>query len=295
MIDFNALGAQEAQSGKNMTVATKGGGDYEPPAAGNCRLRFIGYVEVGKQPHSFQGKTSFKEKVLLTFEVSGPKHPVKVAEDGTKIPVRITIEETLSLNEKAWFFKLFNRMNYAGKAVHMVQLLGEAYKGEVIHRKYAKRGEDKSKPETWTGVAVELFKKGDGYTIQPPRVEDPETGDWKDLAVDAPVSPLRCFLWNRPDKAQWDSLFIDGEYPARIENGKEVSPPKSKNVYQNTIKAAQNFKDSPAYRLLATNGVSLDLPAAERPDVREDEHDPTLDIPSGVPANDDDVLAGIVK
>ena len=299
-IDFKALGAKAAASGVDMTKAQTGGGggDYEPPAAGPTRLRFVSYVELGKQKVKSMGKEVVKERVLLTFELSGPKHQPTVNDDGEKIPHRISIEESLSLNEKANFFKLFGRLNYAGSAQHIAQLLGSAYKATVVHRKYAKAGEDKADQTKWTGIAAELKSKADGYTIQPPRYEDPETGDVLPLAVAPAITPIKLFLWNFPDMEQWASIYIDGEYPERKDDkGVVTAKAKSKNVFQNRIKSAVNFQNSPIHVLLAGNGAPLDIPDAEDGrDPDEDEHDVTTDIKGqGKPVvSDDDALNGVV-
>jgi len=273
-IDFKALGAKAAETGANMTVASAGGGDYTPPAEGPCWLRFISYVELGKQKGTFKGAPTVKDKVLMVFELHGKNHAVAEGEQ----PHRVTIEENLSLNEKARFFKLFNVMNYKGEAQHMVQLLGEAFKGRIIHRKYAKRGESKDDSSKWTGLAVELYdKKAGSYTVAPPRFEvlDEEgnsTGEVKVLNVPPAITPIKGFVWALADMDQWASLFIEGEYPERKnEKGEVTAPAKSKNVLQNTIKAATNFKGSPIYTLLASNGVALDLTESERPDRPDEE------------------------
>lgn len=289
MVDFTKLGERAAASGADQTQAKAGGSfTYEPPAAGPCRLRFVGYVELGKQEHTWQGKTSFKDKVALFFEVNGPKHPPRVLDDGTTVPHVLVIEENLSLSDKAHFFKLFTRMNYAGAARHMVQLLGQAYKGTIIHRKYAKRGEDKTKPETWTGIAAELFEKGVGYTIAPPRLEN-EEGDLVEMKVAPATVPIKVFVWDQADMEQWGTIFIDGEYPERKDEktGAVIAPAKSKNVWQNTIKGAKNFSGSPIHSLLVSGGQPLDLPApGDDPDEAGADdgpanpaHDPSDDIP----------------
>lgn len=289
---FAAIATAAIAAGADQTVAkTGGGGDYTPPAAGPCRLRFIAYVELGKQAGTFQGKPTIKDKVLLTFEVSGPKHPPTVSEDGTKTPIRISIEESLSLNEKANFFKLFQRMNYTGKAKHMTELLGEAYLGTIYHRTY-------KRADGTDGVAVELRPKGDTYSIRPPRFEDPETGELRVVEVAPPVSAMRCFVWSHPEIPleagtpldQWNSLFIEGEYPERKDEktGAVIRKAKSKNVYQNKVKLAKNFAGSPIFLLLTNNGQSLDIPDAESgtdPDAGPaDDEDATLAIPSQQPA-----------
>lgn len=311
---YKAMGAQAAAEGVDMTKAKAGGGkDFDAPAAGPTTVRLVGYVEVGKQKGSFKGAPTIKEKVWLTFELCGAKHPPHELDDGSKVPQRITIEENLSLNGKARFFKLFNRMNYAGGATHMVQLLGEAWKATVIHRKYAKRGEDKMKPETWTGIAAELYDKAtESYTIAPPRaaIIDPdsgeETGEFQVIKVRPALTEPKGFLWNYSDLEDWNKLYIEGEYPERKDDkGNVTAPAKSKNVYQNAIKLATNFKDSPIYAILAAKGEKLDLPDPESGKLEgaDDEGDDlpvpgreeakAKPVPTGAAA--DDALNGVVE
>ena len=260
MVDFKALGAKAASLGANMTVAVAGGGDYEPPAAGPTRLRFVAYVELGKQKGSFQGKATIKDKVQLVFELSGKNHHPDTTNDGVKIPKRISIELNLSLSEKASFFKLFQRMNYKQTATHMAELLGESYKGEVFHREWTGRDGKKN-------VSAELDNDA-GFSIAPPRVEDDDAeGGWKYLEVAAPITPIKCFIWSIADKEQWGSLFIDGEYPERKDaSGKVTAPAKSKNILQNKIKRATNFVGSPMHELLVADGTPIDIPAMDEQD-----------------------------
>lgn len=258
-IDYKALGAKAAAEGRDMTQATVGGGgDYTPPAAGPCRLRLVGYVELGKQKIKMKGIEQIKDRVLLVFELSGKNHmPADV--DGKKVPQRISIEENLSLNEKANFFKLFNRMNYSGQWVHMTQMLGEPFKGEVVHDK-------------WTGTdgkerVTAVLRNAQGYTVAPARVEDDEVeGGWRALEVAPAISDIRCFLWEQADMDQWNGLFIEGEYPERKDkDGKVTAKAKSKNVLQDHVKRAVNFVGSPIHTLLLNNGGNLDIPDAEDP------------------------------
>lgn len=258
-IDFKALGAKAAAEGANQTVAKSGGGDYEVAAAGPGLARFIGYVEIGKQKGTFKGAPTIKEKVMLIFELVGKRH----ATDPEQQPHRVTITESYSLNEKANFFKLFQRMNYKQEAQHICQLLGEGFKVEVIHDKWTDR-QGKERTDV-------TFKGPGGYTIAPPRKEDEdsETG-WVDVAVPAARSAIRCFLWNQADLNQWASLFIEGEYPERKnEKGEVTAPAKSKNTLQHKVMSAVNFNGSPIHTLLLANGTPLDLPAVgEDPDER---------------------------
>ena len=291
-IDFKALGAKAAAEGADQTKSVAGGGDYAPPAAGPGLARLVGYIELGKQKGTFKGAPVIKEKVMLIFELTGKRH----ATGDTEQPHRVTITETYSLNEKANYYKLFQRMNYRQDAQHMVQLLGEGFKVEVIHDEWTDRQNKKRIDVT--------FKGPGGYTIAPPRKEDEdsETG-WVDVAVPPARSTLRCFLWEQADLQQWASLFIEGEYPERKDDkGVVTAPAKSKNVLQHKVMGAVNFNGSPIHTLLLANGTKLDLPApGEDPDDRAEGNEqgaastPAPTVPSSSttsPSND--ALGGIV-
>ena len=204
-IDFKALGAKAAAEGADQTKAVAGGGgDYAPPAAGPGMARFVAYVELGKQKGMMKVKEEIKEKVLLVFELCGKRHPPREAQDGTKIPYRISVEVNFSLNEKAHFFKLFQRMNYKQDAVHMVQLLGEGYKVEVLHRAWKDRqGNERIEAE---------LQGADGFTIYPPRreaLEDEESeSGYVVLAVPPAISEPKAFIWAQADLDQCGSIFI---------------------------------------------------------------------------------------
>lgn len=249
MIDLKEMTAAVAATAADMNNSVRGGGGtYTPPAEGATRLRFVAYVETGLHENAIPGKPSKNEnQVQLTFELSGPKHPAKVLEDGTKIPYRITIRLNNSLNEKATFYKLFRRMNYKGTATHMSQLLGEAYKGFITHKVI---GEGEAK-RTFANL-----KDDNGLTIQPPRYDDPETGEVRELVVDAPISPIRIFVWNADPKflgQMWESIFIDGTFG-------EGEKARSNNVFQEEIRSALNFNGSPIQQFLNAGGDTLDVP-----------------------------------
>lgn len=284
MVDYKALAAKAVAEGADQTKAKAGGGDFEPAAAGPALVRFVGYIEIGKQKGTFQGKETIKEKVQLIFELCGKRHPPTVKEDGTKIPQRIIVEESLSLNEKAHFYKLFQRMNYKQDAAHIAALLGEPFKAEIIHDTW----KDKQGKERITAT----LKGASGYTIAPPRKEDEdsETG-WVDVAVPPATLPIKCFLWQQADLDQWGSIFIEGEYQERKDDkGVVTSPARSKNVHQNKIKSAVNFQGSPIHALLLSNGAPIDLP-----DVGEDDEE-AAPAPKTVapPSPSNDALGGIV-
>lgn len=287
--------AAAAETGADHTKTVAGGGgeggDYTPPAEGRARARFVGYVETGKHTRSFKGQPKTKQELRLFFELSGPKHPPREV-DGKKYPHIIEVEESLSLHEKANWPKLFAKLNYSGKAKHPVELLGSAYLVTVTHRKWAKAGEDKSDPTKWTGVDPKLRGNDGSYNIDPPSFEDPETGETRAVKVDPAITPLRAFLWNNPSKEQWDSIFIEGEWPERKDkDGKVTKKAASKNVLQLRCRAADNFGGSPLDEMLKANGISLDLPSLSDPDMDAD-----YDEQSAPPAAAaKDPLAGAAK
>lgn len=296
MSKIAALAEKAVATGADQTVAQTGGGDYTPPPEGTCNLRFVGYIEIGKQETNYKGIKGSKAKVLLVFELSGKNYPAN--ENGE--PIRLTIEENYSLNDKANFYKLLTRMNYNGAAKHMAQLLGGAYRGRVVHDKWTgKDGKER--------VTAQL-RDDNGYTIGPPRFEafDPDTGDSlgiKNVEVAPAKSELRCFLWDHADTEQWQGLFIEGEYPERKDKeGNVTAKAKSKNVLQNRIKLALNFKDSPMYAILLAGGKPIDIPDAESGrEPGQEGREEFEDVPGGEPAKTvptgaaaDDALSGVV-
>jgi len=245
-IDLKKLQEKARQTGKDFTKTTEGGGGYEPPAAGPCNLRFVGYFEIGEQERKFQQQTKVVKQVQLVFELSGKNYPPK---DG--VPVRMTITETDSHNIKANIVKLFNKMNYEGGATHFAELLGNAYRGRVFHREYEVNG---------TKRIHAGLRGDDGYVITPPVVEvvDEETGDVtvKPIKVAPALTEPKIFLWDNPDMEQWASIYIDGEYPAqKDDSGKVIRPARSKNVIQERIMSALNWQGSPMQLLLADGAL----------------------------------------
>lgn len=235
--DINAMMSQVADKGKDQTKASSGGGgDYVPPAAGFVRLRFVGYFETGKHASQWQGKEKTSDQVQLVFELSGPKHPPREF-DGGKEPLRMTMKETLSLSEKAWFYKTFSAMNWEGKAKHMVQLLGQDFVGEIEH---VTKGEG-TNAKTYANI-----KRG---SVRKPFVANIETGEDQRVPVEAPLTAIKAFVVDFSTPEMWDSIFIGGEYPEKKDEktGAVTRAAKSKNVIQAEIAASLNFKGMPIY------------------------------------------------
>lgn len=238
--NLKGLAAKIKEAGVNQAEAKAGGGgEYTPPAEGTAMLRFVGYVELGNQAHTYKGKTSYKPKVQLTFELHGKKWPYNELDDGTKVPQRITIKETQSQSQKAHFFKIFNAMRDGREEItHYTEMLGDAFCGRIVHDIAEAKGD---LPER----VFARLRDDNGYTIRGPWVEAPDDdGDIVKRKVKVPeaLSELRCFVWDFADKEMWDSLYIDGEYE---DTG------KTKNVLQEMILNAENFAGSPIDALLA--------------------------------------------
>jgi hypothetical protein len=253
--DLKAKIAEAAKTGPNMNEA-QAGGEYTPPAAGIARARLVGYFELGTHEEEFEGRKRDREKVDLIFELSGPNHEPRKLDDGTLVPIRVTVQETLSFNEKANFFKLFAAMNYAGKATHMAELLGEPFIVEVFHKK------------SKDGKKVYANLKGpNGYNVKGTTVQDPLSG--KPIVIDVPaaLTELKAFIWDIADKEMWDSIFIEGEWEEKKDaEGKVISPARSKNVIQEKIKQAKNWKAHPLASIVEAGGVTPNLPEAEQPE-----------------------------
>ncbi|MGZ7173576.1 hypothetical protein ACXKTX_08055 [Burkholderia gladioli] len=208
---------------------------YVPPAAGWACARFVGYFELGTHEEEYEGKKRDREKVDLVFELSGPNHePIKAA-DGTLIPIRITAQETLDLTYGSSFHELFNAMNYAGSATHMAELVGAAFFVEIFHR----RSKD--------GKRVYATLRSGGYQVQPPVRLDEKSGLLVPVTIESAITAFRMFVWNMVDIGDWHSIYIPGKYPECKDEktGEVVSPERSKNVIQEKIMSAKNWKTHP--------------------------------------------------
>ena len=284
MFDVKAAVAQAVAEGPNMNEATSGGDfERELPVEGLTRLRLVSYIELGKHEKTNKGETKVKDLVYLAFELSGPKHPAKEI-DGKKYPHIISFTETLSLSEKANFYKLFKRLNHTGQFTHFAELLGESsLLGQVVHNS---SGEGDQK-KTYANL-----RDAGGSTIRPPYQEDPNTGESILVTADPAITPLKCFLWNFPSKEMWDSLFIDGRWDDKKDDkGAVIKEGASKNYFQNLIRSAKNFQGSPLQELLFAGDALADLPSSEAPP-RSDE-DKQAGVEASAAGASADPLAGV--
>lgn len=292
--DYSALIAQAAEQGPDVNEATAGGGNFDPPAAGLARLRLIEYIEIGEHMTGKKGEEKRKPMARLLFELSGPKHPAREVGEGDNkklIPHTIKVDLVVSTNEKANYYKLFKRMNWQGTHKIFPQMLGEEFLGTVV---IVTKGEGTDKR-----VYANLRDEG-GFTIRPPFVEDPDTGESRRVTADPVLSPIRCFMWDFCDKPMWDALFIDGSWDAKTDkDGNVIEEGRSKNWIQNLIKSALNFDGSPICNLLCGgDALNMDLPDATTPERSDAAKEASADLKAGAapkePANDpDDPLAGV--
>lgn len=236
MVDFAKLKERAAQTSADLTKPSAGGDDFPVAAAGACRLRFVGYVEIGNHTTQYQGQSKDKPRCVLIFEVSGPKHP-PLEVDGKKMPHLVTIRETVGTNEKSNYIKLFKLMSKdTPGATNFLDLLGNPYRGTLVHE-----SKDAKNPKP-NDVYVRL-RNDAGYTILPVTYEDPETGEPRTVQVAEPLTPMRVLLWDLADLEQWDTLKLPGE----------------NQWLQETVRKANNFKGSALYTALAAGGRTADL------------------------------------
>lgn len=257
-IDLKKIRGEVAATAPDLTKPSAGG-DFADriPAEGPTRLRLVSYIETGIHTTKWQGAPKRKPRAEIGFELSGPKHEPRKLDDGTVIPYRIAIKETIGTTPRNGYMKLFNILNagFGGGAKNFVDMLMEgAWRGTVSHYKF--KGNDGQER-----VIAQLKSKEAGIQIAATEFSDPETGELRKVSVAPAVSELRLFLWDYPDLEQWDSLKIEGTR----DDG------SSKNFIQDKIRAAENFVGSPIYNLLIESGrkdeaIPLKADAAEEED-----------------------------
>jgi hypothetical protein len=243
-IDYKAL-ADEAAEYENQSETTSGGGDYEQREipAGVTFGRLIEYIELGvqKQPSYDNKPKPDADQVRITFELLHPKKNIRDVEiDGVtkQFADKISITIKKSLHEKSGFTKLFTAMKYGREVAHMGQMLNEAFLLTVTHNK------SKDGKKTYYNLQNEGV-----YGISAPVIVDPVAETSTPIPVGKALSPIRIFLWNKPTKETWDSLFIDGDRTVKDAEGNEKQ--ESKNWLQNKILSATNFAGSALEDLLS--------------------------------------------
>lgn len=258
--DLDAIVEQAAAESVDLSEASKGGGST-PPAAGTCIATLVGYIELGRRvKKGYKGAPDKKvRKARWIFELAGGTNPHTKTEDGTKIAKRITVHTWLpeagkKASDKSGFFKLFSLMNADKAAKIPAQLLGKHVKVIVSQERFTPEGGGDEIVYGSIGSAQE------GFRITPAQIDLTDeagmpTGQVKLIPAPEVVSTQRCFLWDYANKQMWDSLFIDGEYDAKVDDkGNVTSPAKSKNVIQEEIKLALDWVGSPMQEILSAGG-----------------------------------------
>lgn len=264
--DLSAIVEQAAAESVDMGEASKGGGGPTPPNAGTCIATLVGYIELGRRVKAgYKGAPDKKvRKARWIFELAGGTNPHTKNDEGVTFAKRITVNTWLpepgkQASDKSGFFKLFSALNHAKDPAIKIpaQLLGKHVKVIVSQETFTPTG----------GSEITYGSIGnaqDGFRISPARVDLTDeagmpTGEFRLINAPEVISAQRCFLWDYATQEMWDSLFIEGEYEAvEAKDGQPARPAKSKNVIQEEIMQALDWKGSKMQSLLGDGG-ELDL------------------------------------
>ena len=266
---------EQAQRANEITdhTATPSFTESALPAAGLTTARFIGYIEMGQRETSYQGKITGKAiKAKLIFELNGKRHRQK-DEDGNEYGMLYYQDVFVKTGDKANFKKLFRAMSAGRDSIkHMAQMLNEAFLLEITHNKV-----DENK------TYANMTSQDGAWTIRAPVVMDPETEEPRHVKVPEATYPLRLLLWDKPTKEQWDSIFIDGTYTKKDEDGNETQ--HSKNWMQEIIvNEALDYEGSPLETLL--RGADLNQPLVDTEPATETPQNASADAPDPAPATE---------
>lgn len=245
-MSLEALLNKVATQGKDQSQASAGGGDFAPAEKGTTGARLVGYYEVGQFEEEWEGKKKKVNKAITVWELVGKKHPPRELDDGTKIPVRITMEVSISDYQNSGFYKLFSKLRT--EETHFSQLLGKAFLLDIVHKEREKGG----KKVVYANIDRNSIRKP--VLLERADLADPESElIEKPYPVGAALTPINAFIWEFADAERWDAIRIDGEYPARVnDKGEETAPARSKNTIQLKIASALNFKGLPCYDYAAS-------------------------------------------
>lgn len=229
------------------------GGTSKPMPIGNALARLIGVVELGDQPQRDFTTKKIKgtlPEVHLVFALWGQGltqtgEQVNFHNDDGTPRIWSPFDMALSRNIGSNAFKLFQKLNWRNTATNFAQLLNGTF--ILPFTEQAKTKTDPTK-------VVKLNIDG----IMPPL--DPITKSPYPVP-EVPVDQFKLFLFDRPTKAMWDALYVEGEWPA-----KDGKPAESKNKLQNKIMGASNFQGSALQTLLAGGAAALpDMSALAAP------------------------------
>lgn len=233
--DYAAAIAAEAEHTPDMNDVTSGGArvilDEGHYLGAICR-----YIDIGEHEDEYNGKvTGVFPKVRFGVAVFNPDEDGNLDPD----PVLVTpFPMTIKRNEKAGAYKAFRALNYQNdpKITHMAQFFLKPRFFKVT------KNTSKDGKREYNGI---------DWTQTMPAV-DPMTKRQYPLP-DIPDELKVLFLWNNPDKSQWDKLHIEGER----DDG------TSKNFIQDEIANALNFHGSAVDLMLRGGGEPLPEPDEE--------------------------------
>lgn len=237
-MDISKLIDQVKEKGQDQTQAKKGS---DLPPVGTARLRLVEYIELGKQKHTFKGDEKESLRVHCAFELSGKDYPPIDTDDGPR-PRVISQTFTLSMSDKAQFFKVFSRMRAGTDAKHIIELTGDraAFLGQIVH--------NKSGDKTYANIDFDTLRPA--YLEQ--LAEDGETVIKTPLNVTAALTKPLLFVWQFATPEMWDALYIPGEWEERKDDkGNVTAPAQSKNKWQEIIRKALNFSSLPCHEYAA--------------------------------------------
>lgn len=244
----------QADGAMDVTQADKGGFTRVPARAGVALFRFKSYIETGQHTvEKGMGKGKVQNWADFEFELVHPDH--MIGPDDNKFPDTISLRNiNISKNEKAKYFKLFQKMNYEGKAKSFPELLGQGFLGRVVHNV--------------SGDTTYVNMEEDGvFLIGAPRYEpDPvgQPGVIREIAVPELQGDIQCFLFDAPGataemvQRMWDGITITGE--------KADGTPR-KDWICDKIRSANNWEGSFVQSVVggsatATQAVADDIAAA---------------------------------
>jgi len=243
-MDYSKLGQAAAKS-DDLTVKRETA--RELPKEGMALLRLRDYIELGRhEAKNPQHKPSLK--VMLTFELSHPKHMIEI--DGKKVPSTITVRVNKTYSDKGKYIPLFNAMNrcFGKQYNHFVEMINKPMIAEIYHNK----SEDGK--TTYANLDIDgswSFKEAaqiDAITETKTPVPVPELDGIP-----------KVFLWEADGMSDedilemWESIYIEGT--RTNEKNEEVS----KNWIQESVMENIEWEGS-TVQALTQEHVSLDEP-----------------------------------
>lgn len=243
--------------------------ENELPEAGETPARFVGYVELGTHPRkAYRGESKDPAPaVRLSFELlSAKKHVKEIMVDGVKktIAPRIHVEWNKVIHDKSKFYKLLTKMQTAVPAkatkTHLAAFLNSPVKLNVIHKTVGEGAAAK----TYANIDFDSISEALGMT---------QDGETVKLTVRPAVAPIQLFLWDKPTKASWDSLFIDGERVVKDEAGNEKTV--SRNWIQAKLVSALDFQGSKLEAMLEAGDMPDITAVSDERSVEAPDEDPT--------------------